>query len=148
MVPDGFEESLATADPKPIGMVVDNDQSELYAGVARAVAEGFVARINAGRLATFTLLEQGRAAPGVATLAESDLPVAVRQQAAGDEVSPAASVGPGIGLLFLFLSVAIVARSLFEEQRQRVLDRDPAAPVSMRAVLLGKGDRRRRCSAR
>ncbi len=139
VVPAGFQASLATADPEPIGMVVDNDQSELYGAVARAVAEGFVARINAGRLATVTLLADGRAAPDVAELAETDLPIEIRQRAAGDEVSPAASVGPGIGLLFLFLSVAIVARSLFEEKRLRVLDRVRAAPVSMSAVLLGKG---------
>jgi ABC-2 type transport system permease protein len=139
VVPTGFQASLAGPDPEPIGMVVDNDQSELYGAVARAVAEGFVARINAGRLATATLLADGRTPPAVAELAETDLPIEIRRRAAGDEVSPAASVGPGIGLLFLFLSVAIVARSLFEEKRLRVLDRVRAAPVSMGAVLLGKG---------
>jgi ABC-2 type transport system permease protein len=139
VVPTGFQASLAGPDPEPIGMVVDNDQSELYGAVARAVAEGVVARINAGRLATATLLAAGRPAPEVAELAETDLPIEIRRRAAGDEVSPAASVGPGIGLLFLFLSVAIVARSLFEEKRLRVLDRVRAAPVSMGAVLLGKG---------
>ncbi len=139
VVPRGFQASLASPDPEPIGMVVDNDQSELYGAVARAVAQGFVARINAGRLATATLLADGRPAPEVAELAGTDLPIEIRRRAAGDEVSPAASVGPGIGLLFLFLSVAIVARSLFEEKRLRVLDRVRAAPVSMGAVLLGKG---------
>jgi ABC-2 type transport system permease protein len=139
VVPRGFQESLAGPDPEPIGMVVDNDQSELYGAVARAVAEGIVARINAGRLATATLLADGRPAPEVAELAETELPIEIRRRAAGGEVSPAASVGPGIGLLFLFLSVAIVARSLFEEKRLRVLDRVRAAPVSMGAVLLGKG---------
>lgn len=139
VVPDGFEASLATVEPLPIGMVVDNDQSELYGAVGRAVAEGLAARINAGRVATFTLLEDGSPAPDVAALAERDLPIEIRRRSAGDEVSPAASVGPGIGLLFLFLSVAIVARSLFEEKRLRVLDRVRAAPVSMGAVLMGKG---------
>lgn len=138
VVPEGFQDALATPDPKPIGMVVDSDQSALYGGVARAVAEGLVARINAGRVATFALLGDGRPAPDVGALADRDLPIRVLQRGAGDEVSPAASVGPGIGLLFLFLSVAGVARGLFEEKRLRVLDRVRAAPVSMGAVLLGK----------
>lgn len=138
VVPEGFQDALATPDPKPIGLVVDLDQSELYGGVARAVAEGIVARINAGRVATFALLAEGRPAPDVEAFADRDLPIRVAQRGAGDEVSPAASVGPGIGLLFLFLSVAIVARGLFEEKRLRVLDRVRAAPVSMGALLLGK----------
>lgn len=139
VVPEGFQSSLATDAPEPIGLVVDNDQSALYGAVARAVAEGFVARVNAGRLATFALVLDGHPAPSSAVLADTDLPIALRTRSAGDEVSPAASVGPGIGLLFLFLSVALVSRSLFEEKRLRVLDRVRAAPVSMGAVLLGKG---------
>jgi ABC-2 type transport system permease protein len=119
--------------------VVDNDQSPLNGAVARAVAESFAARVNAGRLATFTLLADGRDAPAVDALAGRDLPIDLEQRGAGDEVSPAAAVGPGIGLLFLFLSVAVVARTLWEEKRQRVLDRIRAAPVSMAAILLGKG---------
>ena len=47
-------------------------------------------------------------------------------------------VGPGMGLLFLFLSVSTVARSLLEERRLRVLDRIRSAPVSFTSILLGK----------
>lgn len=139
VVPEGFQQALATDDPEPLGLVVDNDQPALFGGVARAVADGIVARINAGRIATFALVLDGRPGPGLDALTDADLPIEIRQRSAGDEVSPAASVGPGIGLLFLFLSVAIVARSLFEEKRLRVLDRVRSAPVSMGAVLLGKG---------
>jgi ABC-2 type transport system permease protein len=137
VIPEGFEESLSSAQPKALGLVVSNSQ-ELEGAVARAVAEGIAARVSSGRLATFALLADGKPAPDVRRLADQDLPIAVHQRFPGDEVSPAASVGPGIGLLFLFLSVAIVARNLFEEHRQRVLDRIRAAPVSMSALLLGK----------
>lgn len=138
VVPAGFQASLATEDPKTIDLVVDNDLP-ISAAVARAVASGFTARVNAGRLATFALVLDGRPAPDPATLADLELPVSLEQRSAGDEVSPAASVGPGIGLLFLFLSVAIVARTLYEERRLRVLDRIRSAPVTMSAILLGKG---------
>lgn len=139
VVPAGFTASLATASPKMIDLVIDNDQSAINGAVARAVAEGFAARVNEGRLASFVLVAAGRPAPDPATLFDRDLPITIEQRNAGDEVSPAASVGPGIGLLFMFLSVAVVARTLFEERRQRVLDRIRSAPVSMGAVLLGKG---------
>jgi ABC-2 type transport system permease protein len=138
VVPAGFQDSLATTRPKSIDLVIDNDQSPVNGAVARAVAESFAARVNAGRLATFTLLGEGREAPSVGALSSRDLPISLDQRATGDQVKPAATVGPGIGLLFLFLSVAIVSRTLFEERRQRVLDRIRAAPVSMTAVLVGK----------
>jgi ABC-2 type transport system permease protein len=138
VIPDGFEEALAQPSPRPLDLVVSRE-SPLEEAVARAVAEGIAARIQAGRLATFALLAEGRPAPSVDDLVDRDLPIALRQRSAGGEVSPAASVGPGIGLLFLFLSVAIVARNLFEEHRQRVLDRIRSAPVTMGALLVGKG---------
>jgi ABC-2 type transport system permease protein len=137
VLPEGFERSLAQPTPKTLDLVVDTSQ-EIEGAVARAVAEGIAARVSSGRLATFALVQDGQPAPDVSRLAEQDLPIALRQRFPGDEVSPAASVGPGIGLLFLFLSVAIVARNLFEEHRQRVLDRIRAAPVSMGGLLLGK----------
>ena len=43
-----------------------------------------------------------------------------------------------MGLLFLFLSVSTVARSLLEERRLKVLDRIRSAPVSFTSILLGK----------
>jgi ABC-2 type transport system permease protein len=138
VVPAGFQASLATSHPKSIDLVLDNDQSPVNGAVARAVAESFAARVNAGRLATFTLLGEGQAPPSVDALATRDLPISLDQRSSGDAVKPAATVGPGIGLLFLFLSVAIVSRTLFEERRQRVLDRIRAAPVSMAALLVGK----------
>lgn len=138
VLPAGFEASLATDSPLPVQLITDEEHAPINAAVSRAIAQGFAARVNAGRLATFALLDAGRPAPSAEDLASRALPVTLDQRSAGAEVSPAASVGPGIGLLFLFLSVAVVARTLFEERRLRVLDRMRAAPVSMGAILLGK----------
>lgn len=137
VIPAGFEASLAGPSPMSVDLMTD-DGSVVSGAVARAVANAFVARVNAGRLAAIALVAAGQPVPDAAALQDVDLPIALDQVAAGDEISPAASVGPGMGLLFLFLTVGLVARSLLEERRQRVLDRIRVAPVSSRALLLGK----------
>jgi ABC-2 type transport system permease protein len=64
--------------------------------------------------------------------------VQLEQQSTGEEVSPASHFGPGMGLLFLFLSLAMVSRGIIIERQTKVLDRMRAAPVSGAAILLGK----------
>jgi ABC-2 type transport system permease protein len=137
VIPAGFQDSLATPTPLAVQVITD-PQQQIGEAVARSVAGGFAARVNAGRLAAFALLADGRPAPDPASLLAVDLPVTLRQRGSGARLSPAASVGPGMGLLFLFLSVSTVARSLLEERRLRVLDRILSAPVSFASILLGK----------
>jgi ABC-2 type transport system permease protein len=43
-----------------------------------------------------------------------------------------------MGLLFLFLSVGLVARSLLDEKRRHVLDRMRVSPIRPSAILAGK----------
>jgi ABC-2 type transport system permease protein len=136
VIPDGFAASLASPRPLPLEVLV-TQRNVFGTAVARAVAADVAARINAGRLATIALVTDGRTAPDPATLDDLVLPITVSERSTGN-LSPAANVGPGIGLLFLFLSVALVARSLLAERRLRVLDRIRAAPVSVTAILLGK----------
>jgi ABC-2 type transport system permease protein len=136
VIPAGFAESLVTDEPAAVGLVVD-EQNPVAAAVARAVADGLTARVDAGRVTALSLLGLGRPVPPPDTLAGVDLPVTV-QRLNSDELSPAALVAPGMGLLFLFFTVGAVARSLLEERRDKVLDRIRAAPVSLRSILLGK----------
>jgi ABC-2 type transport system permease protein len=137
VIPAGFQASLATPTPVAVQVVTDS-QRPIGEAVARSVAGAFAARVNAGRLATFALLSAGRPAPDPGSLLATDLPVSLRQRGTGARLKPAAAVGPGMGLLFLFLSVSTVARSLLEERRLRVLDRILSAPVSFASILLGK----------
>jgi ABC-type Na+ efflux pump permease subunit len=118
--------------------VVTDPGQQIGEAVATAVANGVAARVDTGRLATATLLSHGRPPPSTAKLLGLDLPVTLHQIGTGETLSPAASVAPGMALLFLFLSVSFVARSLLEEKRLRVLDRICAAPVSLTGLLLGK----------
>ncbi len=137
VVPIGFARSLGA--PTPLPLEVLTDQGNVVAGaVGRAVAEGVAARVNAGRLVVATLAAEGLAPPTPEELAAIDLPISLQRLGAGEELSPASTVAPGMGLLFLFFTVAAVARALLDERRQRVLDRMLAAPVTLTAILLGK----------
>ena len=137
VLPDGFAASLARPRTEPLGLVLD-DQSPVASAVARAVASGLSARVDAGRLTTAALLASGADAPTPEELRDLDLPIALDQLGAGEELSPAATVAPGMGLLFLFFTVSALARSLLEERRLRVLDRIRAAPVPAASILIAK----------
>jgi ABC-2 type transport system permease protein len=118
-------------------LVVD-EEHVVGRAVASAVAGGLAARLDAGRLATAALLAEGRPPPDPADLRRIELPITLDRRGAGEELSPAATVAPGMGLLFLFFTVSALARGLLEERRLRVLDRMRAAPVSTTAILLAK----------
>jgi ABC-2 type transport system permease protein len=137
VLPVGFQQSLGAPTPLPIEILTD--QQQVVAGaVGRAVAEAIAARVNAGRLVVGALGAAGEEPPAPAALAGIDLPIDVAERDPGEELSPAATVAPGMGLLFLFFTMAAVARALLDERRQRVLDRMLATPTSLSTILLGK----------
>jgi ABC-2 type transport system permease protein len=137
VIPAGFQDALARPTPLALEVVTD-PHAQIGGAVARSVAGGLAARINAARVATFALLADGRPAPPPESLLHLDLPVSLNQLGSGGTLSPAASIGPGMGLLFLFLSIGTVARGILEERRIRVLDRIRSSPVSLTSILLGK----------
>lgn len=137
VVPEGFAASLATGDPADLEVVTSSDDT-VAAEVARSVANGLTDRANAARLAVATTAALGAPPPGAEELAAIDLPLRLEVQGTGGELSPAAYFGPGMGLLFLFLSVGAVARDLLAERRTGLLDRLRAGPVRDSALLAGK----------
>ena len=137
VIPAGFEESLARPTTLALG-VLTKHENVVPGAVAQAVAQGIAARVQAGRLTAVSLASIGEVVPSPDELADLDLPIAIEERSPGEELSPAATVAPGMGLLFLFFTVATVSRSLLDERRQRVLDRMLAAPLTLTAVLLGK----------
>jgi ABC-2 type transport system permease protein len=118
--------------------VITDPDSPIAAEVARSVAGGFTARVNAARLAAATTVAGGGGVPPEDELASLELPVEISRSGTGGDVSPAAYFGPAMALLFLFLLVGALARDLLAEQRLRVLDRVRAAPVRDTAILAGK----------
>ncbi len=137
VIPAGFAASLSGDEPGAVEVITEHD-SPIAAEVARSVARGFTARVNAARLAAATTVAGGGVVPPEDELAALELPVEISQSGTGGNVSPAAYFGPGMALLFLFLLVGTLARDLLAEQRLRVLDRVRAAPVRDVAILAGK----------
>lgn len=137
VVPAGFAASLTGHKPGEVEVITEPD-SPIAAEVARSVAEGFTARVNAARLAAATTVAGGGGLPPEDVLASLELPVDIAQTGTGGDVSPAAYFGPAMALLFLFLLVGALARDLLAEQRLRVLDRVRAAPVRDATILGGK----------
>jgi ABC-2 type transport system permease protein len=137
VIPTGFAATLSGDEPGAVEVITEPD-SPIAAEVARSVAEGFTARVNAARLAAATTVAGGGALPPDDELASLELPVEISQSGTGGDVPPAAYFGPAMALLFLFLLVGALARDLLAEQRLRVLDRVRAAPVRDTAILAGK----------
>ena len=136
VVPSGFAASLA-GTPAPLDVLTSSD-AVIAGEVAQSVADGFAARVDAGRLAAAATVLRGADAPSVDELAAIELPVTVDQRGTGDSVSPAAYFAPAMGLLFLFFAVGGIARSLLRERRTGVLDRMRVAPVTTTDILVGK----------
>jgi ABC-2 type transport system permease protein len=138
VVPAGFAASLASADPASLEVLTSSDDP-ISADVARSVAATVADRADAARLAVATSGVLGTPPPDADALAAIDLPVTVDVTGTGGDVSPAAYFGPAMGLLFLFLSVGVMARDLLVEERTRLIDRLRAGPVGDGAILVGKG---------
>jgi ABC-2 type transport system permease protein len=151
VLPAGFGASVARADPgaTPLALGVVADVRKRISGeIARSLAGGLGARVDAVRLATATALAargptdpaSGTADVAALAAAAQRLPttLAVAQQASGDPYRPVAYFGASMAVLFLFFTVGAAASSVISEQREGTLARVRAAPVDDRAILLGK----------
>jgi ABC-2 type transport system permease protein len=138
VVPHGFTASLQTDTPGDLEVITSSDNL-VSAEVARGGAAGFTDRANAARLAAAIALATGGSMPSSESLTAIELPVQIDTTGTGGDVSPAAYFGPAMGLLFLFLSVGVIARDLLTEKRIGLLDRVRAGPVRDAAILTGKG---------
>jgi ABC-2 type transport system permease protein len=154
-LPAGFGASVARADPGatplPLGVVADV-RKRISGEIARSLAGGLGARVDAVRLATATAVAArvaGEPTAGATTgpadvaalaAAAQRLPatLAVAEQAAGDPYRPVAYFGASMAVLFLFFTVGSAASSVIGEQREGTMARVRAAPVDDRAILLGK----------
>lgn len=138
VVPEGFSAALTSARPVDLEVLTSSDNS-LAGEVGRAVASGVTERADAARLAVATSSALGTPPPSGRALAAIEPPVAIETRGTGGDVSPAAYFGPGMGLLFLFLSVGTMARDLLAEERTGLIARLRAGPVGDPAILVGRG---------
>lgn len=146
VIPAGFEAALAGPGPVPDVELIARPGAPIASGFVRAVVDGWLSRVRAGRLAATTAASLGPAAPSdpaalaeIATRAATmSPPLDLRNGGVEQDINLAAYFGPSMGILFLFLALGLMARSLLAERRDGTLARLQAAPVHLGQVLAGK----------
>ena len=142
VIPKGF--STAAVGDEPVGLtVLGSPDNPLQAEVARAVADAYVAQLNADRLSVHAALAAGvppsRTADLAAAVAGLRLPESVEARSTGyRQLTTASYYAPAMGIMFVLFAIGFTAHSYFAEQRASTLERITAAPVGRGVVLLGK----------
>jgi len=145
VVPAGFSDAAIALDPGSTASVelLVNADDTLAADVAAAIADGFLAQVNASRLSVLTAITAGTSVAGVAELAaaaaEDRLPIEISPRSAGSEpLDPITYYAPAMGMFFVLFSVGFASRSFFTERAQGTLERMAVAPLARRSILVGK----------
>lgn len=142
VIPPGF--STAAVGDEPVGItVLASPDNPLQAQVARAVADAYVAQLNADRLSVHAALAAGvppsRTAALAAAVADLRLPESVVARPTGyRQLTTASYYAPAMGIMFVLFAIGFTARSYFAEQHTGTLERIGAAPLGRGVVLLGK----------
>jgi len=123
--------------------VLTSINNTIAGGVTEAIADSFVAQLNADRLSLATALAAGappdRSAVLQAKLATLRLPLqAVERPVGAHELKAISYYGPAMALFFVLFLVGYTARGYFVERDQGMLERMRVAPVRPLDVLAGK----------
>jgi ABC-2 type transport system permease protein len=126
--------------------VVANPVSEVGGPIARALADGYVAELDAIGLSIATYLATSGEEPSEEVLARVRTaaqalgpPATIEDRTTGDrEFDDNTFFAAGMAVFFLFFTTQMGAQSLLRERREGTLLRLAAAPVSKRAILAGK----------
>lgn len=161
VIPEGFSDAAMGSEPLPME-VIGSAESPIGTDVAVAVARGFAAQVDAQRLTFIALADlptgpsgpsapdSAQPTPGAAGTGEREAtdcdaagavaaPVAIEEvSATRADVSAVSQYAPAMGILFLFFTVGLGARSLIAERHGGTLARLLAAPISGRTLLAGK----------
>lgn len=144
ILPPGFGGTVAGAEPLPLAVVTDAGQ-RISGDVARSIASGIAARINAKRLAVASALAADSQTPTadrlkqiVEAAAHVRADAEIERREIAGRYSPVAYFGASMAMLFLFFTSGSGARSLIAERASGTLARIRAAPVSDKAILVGK----------
>lgn len=144
VIPAGFSAAATSVDSGGASLqVLSSVDAELAAQVARAVADGFMAQINANRLSVATAVAAGAPIEQLDELIDEVTSVHLPERAAQRPVGakPLRTISyyaPGMGMFFVLFAVGFAARSFFGERRQGLLERVAAAPVTRLSILGGK----------
>jgi ABC-2 type transport system permease protein len=141
VIPAGFSRSVAGDRPQALTELT-NVNNTIAAQVAEAIAQSFVAQVNADRLTVATAVAGGQA-PAAAAAAVVDahpsLPVATVQRAFGaHQLKVISYYGPAMAIFFLLFTISFTSRSFFVDRDQGMIERMLTAPLHPRSVLVGK----------
>jgi ABC-2 type transport system permease protein len=145
IIPKGFGQAVGAGNAEV--HVVRSTEQPVSGEVAEAIAKGFVAEVNAGRLSVATVVASGALAkPGAVKLAEviqkavaGRIPVSLADGPVGARaVTTASYFGPSMAIFFLFFTVQFGALGIMAERREGTLARLLAAPIRPAAIVAGK----------
>ncbi|HEY5110247.1 MAG TPA: ABC transporter permease [Acidimicrobiales bacterium] len=141
VIPAGFSQSLTGGRPLALTELT-NVNNAIAAQIAEAIAQSFVAQVNADRLTVATAVAGGQPPTGAAAAlvdAHLALPVATVQRAFGaHQLKIISYYGPAMALFFLLFTISFTSRSFFVDRDQGMIERILSAPLHPRSVLAGK----------
>lgn len=142
VIPDGFTATIIAGDDASLEVLASVD-SPLSAAITRSIAEGFLAQVQATRVAAATAVAAGAAPEGAAELASlaAARPPAIsvdEGDLGGRQLDLISYYAPGMAIFFALYTIGFTARSWFTEVAEGTLDRMGAAPIPRRSVLAGK----------
>ncbi len=163
IIPAGFTDSIIPKDltgaaaPAVAIEVYKNPERPISSGVVASIVQGFIDRVEAGRVGGQVAIEQmlanGLAAPqdipklaqelGAEQAAQSgaQLIVVQRMDVASQQVSdfnPLLLMAPGMALVFLMFTVSLGSRSILAERRDGTLARMLSTATGGGKILVGK----------
>jgi ABC-2 type transport system permease protein len=155
VIPKGFSESIFAAAGAPVKIeVYANPTRPTSAGIVQTIVDGFVSRIETGRVAGQVVVGQLLASRliGPQDAAKIGAAIGIEQADATSIIrvkrvdSGSAEVAfdilaylaPGMALMFLMYTVSYGGRSLLQERNQGTLPRLLISPTSSAQVLGGK----------
>lgn len=146
VIPGGFGDAVRAGQTAGLN-VIREVEAPVAGEFAEAIAEGFAAEINAGRLAIQTAVAAGAlskpGSPGLQALVqkavEGRLPASLVDGPIGArKVKPASYFGPSMAIFFLFFTVQFGPLGILAERRDGTLARLLASPTKSWAIVTGK----------
>lgn len=132
VLPEGYAASLADPAPLPVE-VIATAAEPTGAAVGEAIAQAVTSAVDLRRLALSAAVDV--AAPTTGELDALESAIAIAEEGPGERFSGALYFGPLA--VFLFLGLAGTARGVLRDEKDGVLARIRAAPVSPASIVAG-----------
>lgn len=144
VVPAGFTEAVMSQESTEVG-ILTNPDSPVHEEIARSIARGFIAEVEATGLAISTAVQGGALRFGadlqdvIDQASATSIPTSVGDAGIeGNDISSVSYFAPGMALFFVFFSVQQAPLSFIIERREHTLQRMLVAPIKEGPLIVGK----------